>query len=110
MSKYQAWKQFEREIVGKLKGAGLSFVRRTWSEQFAEGSGIDIRGGGFAFQLKYGKKPNLVGAWHEANNAMEKEERAIGVARYVVKGKRARTLVCVDWDTFEWLLKKRYER
>jgi len=103
MSKYLPWKEFERDIVRKLKGAGLSFVRRNWSPQFSGKDPVDILAGKYVFQLKYGDKPNLKGAWEEANSADHIKGRIpIGVCRFK---KERNTLVVMDWKTFENLLK-----
>jgi len=103
MSKYLPWKEFERDIVRRLKKAGLSFVKRNWDTQFAKTDPIDIFAGPFAIQLKYGKKPNLKGAWDEAKNAKNLGKKTpIGVCRYAGTKK---TLVVMSWEAFENMIK-----
>lgn len=104
MSKYQPWKEFERDIVRRLKGAGLSFVRRNWSPQFAKSDPIDIMAGKYILQLKYGLRPSLKEAWDQANNAKEAGKKVpVGVVRY--RGTK-NTLVVISWKEFENLLKE----
>ena len=101
MSKYKAWKSFEQELSRRLREAGLP-AKRNWSSQFETKDGIDIDAGEYVFQLKYGKKPNLVGAWKEANNSKGKDQIPVVVARW--KDER-NTLAVVSWKVFEDLLK-----
>lgn len=102
MSVYKPWKAFEGEITRKLKALGI-VAERNWAKQFVAKDGVDIIAPPYALQLKYGKKPNIIQAHKEAigNNLIP-----VGVARFVVPGKRAQTLVCIDFDTFLRLITK----
>ena len=103
MSKYQGWKAFEREKVKRLKKVGWGDAKRNWSSQFSKKDKRDILNTQpWCFQLKYGKRPNLIKAHEEAKEATKKGEVPVGVIR--VKGTK-KTLVCLSWRDFEWLIK-----
>lgn len=102
MSVYKPWKEFERSITRKLTALGLN-AKRNWDSQFVQKDGCDIICDKFTFQLKYGKEPSLKTAFHEAKQAAEKGKSPIGVARY--SEENGKTLVVMEWKTFESLLK-----
>lgn len=100
MSKYQAWKEFEREIVRKLRTIGGK-PRRLWDVQLGKGGKIDIEWYNCVFQLKYGKRPNLKQAWEEAKEGAKNHQVPVGVCR--LAGTR-KTLVVLSWADFEALV------
>ena len=100
MSKYLGWKSFEREITQRMKDTGFD-AKRNWDSQFAKSDLIDVVAPPYGLQLKYGIKPDLVGAWKEASQ--NKDLIPVGIARW--KGTR-RTLVCIDLETFLRLIEK----
>ena len=104
MSRYKAWREFERECRRDFED--LSFkAKRIWSEQFEEGGKADViaeRGDlRFVAQCKYGNKPNLRKAYLEAVDAREKGQIALGICRY--RNERD-TLVCLSWRDFKKLI------
>ena len=64
-------------------------AKRNWSTQFEESDTVDVIAPPYALQAKWGKRPNLVGAWDQAKEN-GKNLIPVGVARW--KGKR-KTLV-----------------
>lgn len=103
MSKYQAWKSFERSLVKKLESIGIK-AGRMWSEQFEEGSGVDIKAGNMRIQCKYGQRPNILAAYKEAKNACKGSRELIPIAA-IRKSDTGETFVTMSWKDFENLLK-----
>lgn len=98
MSKYAAWKSFEREVTKDLVKAGFD-AKRNWNEQFVRTSGVDVMAtdgeSELLCQLKYGQSPNLKQAYKEAAaSRTNKRQVALGITR--LKGTRD-TLVTLKW-------------
>ena len=104
MSKYQAWKSFEQEIVRVFKKMGWTGVKRNWDTQFEEKSGRDLLNTEpYCVQIKYGINPNPVGGWREANSEKKKGEIPVCISRYK---EDKNTLVVLSWKDFQWLISK----
>ena len=106
MSKYKAWKSFEREIARKFTEMGFD-TKRNWSSQFSKRDTVDLIATDgeikLMIQCKYGKKPNLKQAWDEANQSIKKNEIPIGICRFL---EERNTLIIMSWTNFEKLLSK----
>lgn len=76
------------------------YAVRNWDDQFEGGSTIDIIAPPYGFQLKYGKKPNLLQAFEEASKA--KNLIPVGVVRFAGKKK---TLAVVEWKVLKSLIR-----
>lgn len=108
MSKYQAWKSFEAEVVKFFEGIGFN-AKRNWASQFTQKDGVDVvaekDGKRFAVQCKYSKveMPKIMKAWDEILDG--KEYKDIPVV--VVRGRHreaTQSVVLLSWSDFKKLI------
>ena len=102
MSKYQAWKSFEQQIVQMFKSCGFKKARRNWDSQFKEKDTKDLVGTGpYVIQCKYGKRPNLIKAYKEAKKGSKEGEIPVGICRF---SKTRKTYCVLSLKDFKWLV------
>lgn len=97
MSKYHAWKSFEREVTRALQGIDPTARRNI--EECREGSHDILNSLGLAIQCKHGLSPNPWKALTEAKKAKK------GTPLAVVRRKEFGTVAIIYWKDFLKVLK-----